>query len=402
VTLAFRTAREEDLDRLVEIHTSAYPDTRGPEARRRNFAHNPLGGLDRLWVAEREGALVGHAFLFALEAWFGGVLVPTAGIASVGVAPEARRRGVAHSLMAHLHACAQERGDALVLLHPFRQSFYAGLGYSPVTPSKRLAMSPKAVPAAWHGSVEADVLRPAAGDDRAAIERLYEEAGARRTGWLVRGPRAWERRLSDERRVWCVLERQGALAGYVVWTLVQDEVHAPTTLVVDELVAADDAAKRRLVGLLGAQRDQVAEIQLDVDASDPLDRALTDADGARWGTEKLEHCLGALVGGPMVRLVEPRRAIEARGYRAEGTLELRIDGAPPLSLDAREGRGRAVPPRGGPCVHASAPALGAVLYGGLAPSEAARLGWLQVDDEATLRRADELLAIPPFFSFDTF
>ena len=75
---------------IRDRHTAAFPDARGVPARRRNFTANPLGTLDDLHVVVEDGRIVAHAFLFALGVFFGGKVVPTGGIASVGVAPEAR------------------------------------------------------------------------------------------------------------------------------------------------------------------------------------------------------------------------------------------------------------------------------------------------------------------------
>src|SRR5262245_50331513 len=128
--MRFRKAKEEDLDRLVDIHLAAYPDPRSVAARQRNFTHNPFGGLEHLIVAEAAGSIVGHAFLFPFRAWFGGRLVKMGGVASVGVAPEARGRGVATALMTQLHVLSDRRGDALTMLYAFRHGFYARLGYT--------------------------------------------------------------------------------------------------------------------------------------------------------------------------------------------------------------------------------------------------------------------------------
>src|SRR5262245_39979606 len=77
-----RPARAADVDRLLEIHANAFPDPRAMEARRRNFLENALGNFDDLRVVEEEGGrIVAHAFLFRLEAWFGGRGVPSGGIA---------------------------------------------------------------------------------------------------------------------------------------------------------------------------------------------------------------------------------------------------------------------------------------------------------------------------------
>ena len=277
--LSFRPAREADLERLIEIHATAFPDSRGSDARRSNFLANRLGALSDLHVAEKNGGVVGHAFLLPLTAWFGGIRVKTGGIASVAVAPEARGSGVGTGLLAHLHELSHARGDALTMLYAFRQGFYSRQGYAPVAPSKRLTASPRAIPRAWG---EAGSVRAAEGADRAEIVRIYDAVASRRTGLFVRSERFWDGHFAHEKRHFFVLK---SLRGYVAFRLAQSEPHAMTRLIVDELLAEDDASMRLLFGLLGAQRDHVAEVEVDVDEEDSIDRALVDADGGRYGTQ---------------------------------------------------------------------------------------------------------------------
>jgi predicted acetyltransferase len=395
-----RGARLGDVDRLLEIHLSAYPNPRSVEVRRRNFLENPLGDLDDLRVMEESGAIVAHAFLFGLEAWFGGRAVRAGGIASVGVAPEARGRGVATALLAALHGEAAARGDAVTILFPFRQAFYARLGYAPVTPTRRFAVTPRAIPHAW-SALGALALRSAGGHDRVAIERAYLRAAARTTGWLTRTARVWDRALLDERRRWFVATRGHDVAGFLSWTVAQSEAHAETTLTVHDLVADDADARRALVGLVGAQRDQVDTALFTLDARDPLDRAFLDADGARHGTEALEHALGELAGGPMVRLVDPARALTARGYAADGALVLDVDGAR-LLLEVRSGTPRVAAHGATPDLTLDGAALAAIAYGATSARDAAALGWVRVNDEERLARADAIFALPPYFAIDEF
>lgn len=401
--LTIRTARESDLDRLIEIHSSAFPDSRGFEARRRVFRSNSLGELDHLYVAERAGMVVAHAFLFGLQAWFGGRRVNFGAIASLGVAPEARGEAVGTALLDELHTKATARGDAITLLHPFRQGFYGRSGYVAVSPMRLLSFHPRAIPACWADPAHTPgVLRAAAGNDREGIISAYDEVARGQTGWIVRPERLWERRLVDERRRWFVLDQGGKVAGYVCWTLRQQEAHAETRLDVGDLVARDESARRRLLALVRAQQHQVAEVNLTVGDDDPIDRALVDMDAARQGTERIEHALGTLVGGPMVRLADIARAIEGRGYPLEGVIDLAIEGGPPRGVEFFEGAAKLGPARGGPILHANCKALPAMLYGGLSASNAARLGWLFADTPRTLRLADELFAQPPFFALDAF
>jgi predicted acetyltransferase len=394
--MRFRRATEQDLDRLIEIHTSAFPDPRPYDARARNFTRNILGALDDLRVADDAG-IVAHAFLFPLEASFGGKKVKAGGIASVGVAPEARGRGVAAALLAHLHDESRARGDAIDVLYPFRQAFYARHGYGTTSPMRHLVFAPSAVPHAWS---KARVRRMEV-RDQAAVANVYERSASRGTGSLARSAMFWAARLLDERRVWLVVESSsGDVAGYLSWSVEQAESHAKTTMTVHELVANDDVARRALFGAIGAQRDQVVEVRVAVDAGDPVERALVDADRGISGTAEIEHAVGTLASGPMVRIVDLERAVAARGYATDGAASLVIDGRPPVGAQIENGAGRLVPTGTGPTLTTDSATLAAVLYGALAPSDAARLGLAVVTGGTDA--LDRLFRLPPYFALDPF
>jgi predicted acetyltransferase len=396
MTASFRPACEDDLERLLDLHTGAFPDPRGRLARTRNFQKNALGAFSDLHVLVEDDTVLAHAFLFPLEAWFGGVRVRVGGVATVGVAPEARGRGLGSALVEHLHELSLARGDVLTVLYPFRQAFYARLGYAASSSYRRLRLHPASSP--WRPSMRA---RAAAGPDREALVACLEAAGARHTGTLARTTRAWESRLADERRTWLVVEGPGGVEGYVVWTLEQHEPHAETALQVRELVARTVAAERELWALVGAQRDQVAMVHADVAADDPIDRALVDADRTRFGEGDIEHTLGEVASGPMVRVLDAARALEARGWLADGVLVLAV-GDETLEITAKGGRATVAPFRGEAHVRIDARALAAVAFGALPVSSAASLGWLTARDARALALADALLALPPYFSPDPF
>jgi predicted acetyltransferase len=366
-----RRAEEDDLDRLIEIHASAFPDPRGYEDRRRNFAENAWAPLSDLCVVVRDGHIVAHAFLFPLHAWFGGQRVQCAGIASVGVAPEARGTGVARFLLDHLHEEARARGDALSILYPFRQAFYAKHGYAPTSSALRLLFHPAAIPWRKHD---------ARAIDSTEVISLYERAGARHTGWLVRPPALWEKRLLDERRTWLMVD-----GGYVSWSLVQTEAHARIRLVVHDLVAGDEDARRRLLAAIAAQRDQVHEVEMTVCEGDPILFHLEDADRDRHGTAEVEHTIGQVISGPMVRILDLPRALLARGYAGDGALK--IDD---VAIDVKGGRAELG--ADGPAALLSP--LASVLFGGMSP----RAGFVSGD----LAAAERILPIPSYFPLDPF
>jgi len=414
--MRFRRATERDLDRLVEIHFAAYPDGgKNAPARRRRFTHDPLGGLDDLVVVEDGGEIVAHAFLFSLRAYFGGRRVRTGGIASLGVAPEARGRGIGTALMHRLHEMAKARGDVITMLHAFRHGFYARLGYATTSSRKRLAFDARSVPASWR-ELAKDRVRRARGADRAAMRLVHARAAARATGWIERTRAAWDDVLSRERRLFFVCdrpERNGgrSVSGYVAFELVQEEEHAETLIEVAELVADDGESRRALIGSLAAMRDQVTEIVLEVAESDPLERALVDPDGRRFGTAAVEHGLGEIVGGPMVRLLDVRRALEARGYRGSGAFDLDVlpdETAQELALHVEVERGAAhVSTRRGRAssraraLETTRAGLAAIFYGGLGVPDAVALGLARARPEVATH-IDAIVRLPPLAPVDAF
>lgn len=363
-----RPATEADLDRLVEIHMASYPDDRGAPARRLNFVQNAMGQLEDLRVHERDGRILGQGFGFDLAAWFAGRAVPILGIASVAVAPEARGTGVATELLAGLEDEARGRGALLCILHAFRHGFYARRGYADVTPNVRLACDPRAIPPAWVKAARDAKLTTKVKLPK--IVAMYDEACKRATGWLRRPETLWARRFANERRHYVLLEHGG---GYVAFETTQREPHAETRLLVHELVARDDAARRVLWGFLGMQSGQVAEIDVEIAQGDPTTLALTDIDGARHGEEDVEHALGQVVAGPMIKLLDRKRALAARGLRQKS-----IEG---VTIDDR--------------------ALASVAFGGFSLRDAVALD-LARGKKKDVARADEALHIPPFFTLDRF
>lgn len=412
MALHVRPARPDDLDRILAIHTAAYPDERTALERRRNFEANPLGSFDDLFVAEREGTILAQAFLFPLEAWFGGRAVRVGGVASVAVAPEARGQGVGTGLLTGLHRASDVRGDAVTMLYAFRHAFYVRSGYGTSLSRKRLAIDPSSIPRAWRDRAKARV-RGAGRGDADEIRAAYDRQTKTRTGWLTRPPALWDRHLARERRHFLIARgrEEGTIAGYVAFELEQEESHAATSLLVDEIVADDADARLALFGALGAMGGQVAEIEIELEDGDPLELALLDPDRRRHGDEEVEHALGTIVGGPMVRVEDVQRAVEARGYTADGSFDLVVTAGEArngsseeiaVSVRVDSGRAEVSAARGASsALRTTRSGLASILYGGLRVGDAVRLGLVDADPK-TAARAEPVLALPPPAPIDPF
>ncbi len=412
-SLAFRPARAEDIDRIVEIHTSAFPDPRGHEERRRNFLAKPFGPFADLHVAvlSRSGApeeIVAHAFGFGFRVGVGGESVPITGIATVGVAPEARGQGYATKLVEHVVAIGESAGAVASFLYPFRQGFYARLGYVSAPHVHHLALAP----AALRGLDER--IRRAPSDagqllvrrtrdvDRSSVQALYAAEVSRATGLLVRSERLWNVHFADARRRTYLAEREGRPCGYVSISMHQVESHGETRIEVVDLVGETLADRAALLAWLAGFRDQVSEVDLCLAEGDALLPALLDldVDRRRHGTARIEHAIGVLATGPMLRLASARRALEARGYRHDGAFELSV-GPEAFGLVIEGGIAKCVAAGQGPRISFTPNGLAAVAYGGLSLMSASALGWASGDDEA-LFEASRALGLPAWHTWDRF
>jgi predicted acetyltransferase len=106
------------------------------------------------------------------------------------------------------------------------------------------------------------------------------------------------------------------------------------------------------------------------------------------------------------------RAIEARGYAADGAFDVVVHagegeangGAEEIAVSVRVAGGRAEvsAARGASAaLRTTRAALASLLYGGLRPTDAVRLG-LADADARTLARADAIFAMPPLLPIDPF
>jgi predicted acetyltransferase len=385
--LRYRTARRTDVETLAVLGFRAYR-VRSIEQRREFYTDHPRFGLKDVRVGELDGQIVASLVLYPLTAWVRGQRLALAGVGSVAVSPEHRRRGVGEALMRSVLRELRQTGRALSVLYPFRGSYYRKLGYGVIERVHTLAITPGNLPA----SDEARQVRRLMLPDRPAVEALYERVAGQGHFALARSPEWWEKRLWTYPGDWVVYEgkRRGQIEGYLYYEV--DTTNGPfkLALTLSEFVAATPAAHRALVAHLATLADQVQEIQFAAPADGAWLEQLRTAENLHPAAEiSLFADTGGIASGLMLRVTDVKLALEGFPVAplTRGEIVLDVDdpvlpaNTRPLKLSARDGRlktgaearGRPRLPR----LSVPAEALGPLLAGALSPVAAAAAGLIE-------------------------
>jgi predicted acetyltransferase len=221
-----------------------------------------LRHADGALVAEQNGALAGQCALLRFELALAGVDVPAYGIAAVGVAPEARRQGVADRLMREALRRIRRAGAPLALLYPFSVSFYRRFGYELCEWVDLLRVAPAQLPPS---PLRRHVRRLDPAGDAAAVRALYQRcraAGA--TGPFARDDYWWKEHVFRRADEWFVFEdpRTRRVEGLLGYEVPPAPVFPYQLASVHDFWAATPDAYAGMIGALAAFAEQFARIEL--------------------------------------------------------------------------------------------------------------------------------------------
>ncbi|MFI1312528.1 GNAT family N-acetyltransferase [Streptomyces albidoflavus] len=246
----------------------------------------------------------------------GGAL-PVAGVASVGVAPTHRRRGLLTAMMRAQLNDVYERGlEPVAVLRPSEAGIYGRYGYGPATLGDQLRIDRRAVRFRDGTDFGAGTvrLRPAE-EARGRVEAVYDRVRLATTGWPDRQAVHWAVRLADHphRRGGATSlryavheEADGAASGYALYrhTSVPDgSGGADPAVEVVELAALSRPAYAALWRFL-AGIDLVSRLGYEGAVDEVLPWLLEDPRAVR----------SAPVDRLWVRLVDVGRALAGRSY----------------------------------------------------------------------------------------
>ena len=376
-----RSAQDAELGELSAISAWAFGATREDAA-----AWWSAAGQEHARVAISGGHVAGGLLEIPMGQWFGGRSVPMVGVAGVCVAPEERGRGVAAGLMRALLKELASRGVPLSALYPATHTLYRSVGYEQAGSRFRARLEPAKLPMS-----ERDLPIARVSDaDFESIAAAYARDARGRPGYLDRGDYAWNRVRNprgEPAHAW-VVAPGGQVEGYVYMTQKRGKgMHYDLGLT--DIVANTPRAARRLLALLADQRSLADCVIWHTGPSDSLLAVLPE----RIYELKLSDYF-------MLRLIDVKAALRARGYAPVLTAELDLEIDDPL-LPHNQGRVRLriadgageIEPGGAGSLRVSERGLAALYAGFLSAHALKRAGLVDGDDRA-LETATAVFAGP--------
>lgn len=285
---------------------SAAPDpTRWPGAGRHRW-----GSFDGDTMAARMDARQFHS-------WFGGVQVPTCGIAGVATNAEHRGQGLLDGLFREVLDEARGRGEVISTLFPTAPGIYRRFGYELVGSYDTVD-----VPV-----TSAAGVRPATGittgrataADVEAVQEVYDTWAAAQNGPLTRrGPSfdhvTAEELLADFSGVTLALDAEGRVLGYASWERGQG-YDGSAAIEVSDLIGLTADACRALWRVLGSFAGVVATVRVETSGAD-LSRLVLPA--LPWKVVNTHPY--------MLRLLDVPGALAVRRFEGEADISFAVVG----------------------------------------------------------------------------
>lgn len=339
-------------------------------------------------IVRHDDAVVGGLVTIPMGQFFGHQRVTMIGVAGVAVAPEARGRGAATTLMQSALRRLYRAGAALSTLYPAIHGLYRQVGYEIAGGQYRVR-----VPARGIGVIDRSLtVRAMEKGDMRSVRTLYRTCASTRPGWLDRGDYIWDRVTGHSRKrddpAFVVVGDKG-IEGYVIYH--QKSNGEWYDLEISGLVGRTPQASMRLLGFLADHRSLARDIVWYGGVDDPMLSLLPER-GAR--VELAEPW--------MLRIVHVENALAERGYprgiSARLDLEVHDDtlrgNRGKYILDVDGGKGQ-VKTGGRGLLQLDVRALAALYSGHMSPHRLVELGAVKGSPRAIATAATIFAGPPP-------
>jgi predicted acetyltransferase len=291
----------------------------------RYYTENPHVKNGETIVAIDGGKILGAVTALQFEMWLGNVDVPMRGFAAVVVAPDARRRNIAGTLMRETLARLVRRGDPIAMLRPFNRSFYRKFGFGSCELIDVVRVPPSFLPDSTHRQ---RVRAFDATKDFSELARIYETArtkNSRGAGALKRTRYWWEKRVLRSHPDVVVFD-DGELSGYAIYSVPTEPAFPFQECRVMEIVSTNANAYEGLVGFFRALGEQYRIVDLSLPRSQSATLVLDHESLANDAAHR--ETIGFLHPMNMARLLDVPKALALhplaarRNVRGEISLQI--------------------------------------------------------------------------------
>ena len=188
-----------------------------------------------------------------------GAEFPCGGVWGVAVHPSARRTGYARRLMSELLTAMREEGSALTTLYPFRESFYARLGYTIFAQPRVISFAPQALQPLLRMELDGAVELLLMSDGVEPYLDYLERFQRSHHGFGLFDREQTAGRLRESKRSWLALARVGGqVAGVMTYELKGD----PRRMFARNFYYDDFRGRYLLLDWFARHIDQVSEVEL--------------------------------------------------------------------------------------------------------------------------------------------
>ncbi|NJK50190.1 GNAT family N-acetyltransferase [Candidatus Gracilibacteria bacterium] len=332
-------------------------------------------GIENFRLLRQEGHISAGLAIYHMGQCYGGQIVPMAGIAAVGVAPEYRGKGAAYEILTQTIQELYRQSVPISVLYPATQVLYRKVGYEQAGSYCRWELPLSNIPI----QARSMTIRRVSTDNYSIFESIYTRQAQINNGNLARHQAIWQHLLESEKEqaVYAYLiGSESEPEGYIIFTQERNEQELAIAIR-DWAILTAEAAKC-LWTFLGNHRSQTQKVSWQGSLSNPFLLLLP---------EQTAKIVWQMIW--MMRIIDVSLALSKRGYptgiEAELELEIRDNlleaNNGNFSLQVSGGRGE-VRPGGKGTFQIDIRGLAPFYTGFLSPRQLQQLGYLKATPKA--------------------
>ncbi|MBD3158960.1 MAG: GNAT family N-acetyltransferase [Candidatus Lokiarchaeota archaeon] len=388
-SMQIRRGKPKDIEDVIELNRYSYAIP-SDEDERMEKCLKEIDVASEFFIVERDGKSRAHARMIPLEQNVRSRWKKMTGVSMVASAPETRRRGYVREIMLQSLQELKDEGYGVSMLYPFKDSFYASMGYVKMPPWYTLTFNPRNI---VYSKMPRDyrIERVDSKTGWEECEEIHNYIASRTHGAAKRTRKRW-----NEHKIWFrgnLVVAYGPSSipeGYMAYKLKgygqfgdRDKVG---TMNIEEMLWKDPKALRALLRFISLHEDQIIKVKMPIT---PLSQNYYHwMQGINVPNVKARFIT-------MARIVDVEEALNGIPVNNQGSIAIRIVdnqfewNTQTFQITSQNGE-LSVEPKGDsePDIIMSIGSLTALLYGSLSCED--------------LRGLDMLREEPPGFLYDWF